>query len=63
MRSRISGERLDLVQVFVEDIILRQSIHQEHLNYFPDFQKLAKKLSVGKANLQVSGISDILIMT
>ncbi|XP_067950413.1 DNA mismatch repair protein Msh2-like [Watersipora subatra] len=45
-------ERFDLVQAFVEDSLLRQLIQEEHLVSLPDFLKLAKRLSTGKAKLQ-----------
>ncbi|KAF6017211.1 MSH2 [Bugula neritina] len=45
-------ERLDLVEVFILDSLIRQTIHEQHLSSLPDFTKIAKKLSLGKATLQ-----------
>jgi len=49
----IAEERLDLVEVFILDSLIRQTIHEQHLSSLPDFTKIAKKLSLGKATLQV----------
>ena len=54
-------ERLNLVEIFVEDCMLRQKIHEEHLTALPDFLKLAKKLSLNKANLQVLNHASLLL--
>ena len=53
MISLILEERLNLVEVFLLDCMLRQSVHEQHLLSLPDFPKLAKKLSLGKASMQV----------
>ena len=54
-------ERLNLVEIFVDDCMLRQKIHEEHLTALPDFLKLAKKLSLNKANLQVLNHANLLL--
>lgn len=54
-----SEERLNLVEIFVDDCMLRQRIHEENLTSLPDFLKLAKKLSLNKATLQVSSSQSI----
>ena len=55
-------ERLNLVEIFVEDCMLRQKIHEEHLTALPDFLKLAKKLSLNKANLQVLNHASLVLL-
>ena len=46
-------ERLDVVEVLVSDIQLRQGLWEEHLRAMPDLGRLARKLQRGKGTLQV----------
>lgn len=45
-------ERLDLVEVMVTSTEVRQTLYEEHLRKFPDFQRLAAKFAAGRASLQ-----------
>eukprot|EP01083_Nonionella_stella_P081641 225010_1 len=44
--------RLDLVQLFYNETILRQTLREEYLSKVPDLMRLSRKFTRGKANLQ-----------
>ena len=46
------SERLDLVQLLVENTELRQLLYEDHLKRFPDLQRLAARFSTGRVGLQ-----------
>ena len=43
--------RLDLVELFVEDSGVRKSLHEEYLRKIPDLEKISQKLSKKRATL------------
>lgn len=45
-------ERYDLVQILMDDIILRQTLRDDHLRKVPDCQTFARKLYRKKCTLQ-----------
>jgi len=45
-------ERLDIVEALVVDVVLRQSLYEDHLRRIPDCQLLSRKLSKKRATLQ-----------
>lgn len=45
-------ERLDVVDALVEDVVLRQSLFEDHLRRIPDCQVLSRKLLKKRATLQ-----------
>ncbi|CAK1555301.1 unnamed protein product [Leptosia nina] len=45
------NERLDIVELLVENSQLRLQLHEDHLRRIPDLQALARKLTRKKANL------------
>nr|WCZ58772.1 DNA mismatch repair protein MSH2 [Seculamonas ecuadoriensis] len=46
------NERLDLVDLFVQDPVLRQTLRDEHLKRIPDIQRVLRKLQRGRASLE-----------
>lgn len=48
----IISERHDIVEVLLNETLLRQSLYDEHLRKIPDFQVLSKKVQRKKANMQ-----------
>ena len=46
-------ERLDIVDVFVNDSAIRSYITQDFLGRVPDFERLVRKFIRKKANLEV----------
>ncbi|CAH0720022.1 unnamed protein product, partial [Brenthis ino] len=46
------NERLDIVELLMENSQLRLQLHEEHLKRIPDLQALARRLTRKKANLQ-----------
>ena len=46
-------ERLDIVEVFVNDSSIRTFIAQDFLGRVPDFERLVRKFIRKKANLEV----------
>lgn len=51
-RSKIE-ERLDMVEIFVSEVQLRQALQEEQLKRFPDLCRLCRKLQRGNGTLQV----------
>lgn len=45
-------QRQDIVQAFVNDTLLRQSLQDTHLNRLPDLHRMTKKFQKGGAKLQ-----------
>jgi DNA mismatch repair protein MSH2 len=46
------NRRLDFVQLFIEDLVLRESLLEEHLKRMPDFIRLSRKFQKTRAHLQ-----------
>ena len=46
------NERLDLVELLVNNTEIRQLLFEDHLKRFPDFQRLSAKFASSKASLQ-----------
>jgi DNA mismatch repair protein MSH2 len=45
-------ERYDLVEIFMQDILLREVLYEEHLRRVPDCQTLSRKFLKQRASLQ-----------
>lgn len=54
-KSKIE-ERLDMVELLVSEVHLRQALQEEQLKRFPDLFRLSRKLQRGKGTLQVTGV-------
>ena len=52
MDPALINERLDLVELMVNNTEVRQMLFEDHLKRFPDFQRLSAKFASCKANLQ-----------
>ena len=53
-------ERLDIVEVFVNDSSIRSFIGQDFLGRVPDFERIVRKFIRKKANLEVNISSTII---
>ena len=53
-------ERQNMVELLVNDTVLRQNLTENYLKRFPDFQKIEWRFIKKKANLQVTLISKLL---
>ena len=52
IQHELIQERLGLVDFFVQNSDIRQSLYEDHLRKMPDFQRIATKFQNKKANLQ-----------